>query len=201
MVHIWLIAGYAGSGKTTAAGILEKILPNSATTAFAKRVKDEVAATHAIPRTLLETQEGKAMQITPTKTARDLLIEYAAAKKEETQNPAIWAEYVKEEILQNPTVANWILHDWRYVEEYDCLTTVPGSTLHTIRIQTNKPSSSSPSEHELDNTHIQTIVWNTGSLEEFAYTLRKEVLRPYDTIKNGHKVPIFNVHGSNISNV
>ena len=188
MVHIWLIAGYAGSGKTTAAGILETLLPNSAITAFAKRVKDEVAAIHAIPRTLLETQEGKAMQITPTNTARDLLIEHAAAKKEDTHNPAIWAEYVKEEILQNPTVANWILHDWRYVEEYDCLATVPGSILHTIRIQTNKSPSTSPSEHELDNANIQTIVWNTGSVEEFAATLRREVLR-LPAILNGTSSP------------
>ena len=174
-MNIWLLAGYAGSGKTTAATILQTYLPKSKLTAFAKRVKDDVAKQYNIDRELLETQEGKSSFI-QDKTVRDILIEYSAKHKEDTQNPSIWAEYVRDEILQSHNVEHWIIHDWRYSAEYQTLLTIANVT--TIRIL--NPSvcpSNSPSEHELDNVITDYVVKNSGSMEEFDIRLQEIIYK------------------------
>jgi hypothetical protein len=175
MPHVWLLAGYAGSGKTTAAYLLAKHLPKSRLLAFADRVKDEVAEQYGLPRPLLDTQEGKASLYKDTQTVRDLLIQLSAERKHTMNNPAIWAEYVKKE-LQNPDIEHWIVHDWRYKAEYDCMKSVPDIVLHTLRIQTHRAPPTHPSERELDDQPIETTVWNTGSLEELEATLFQATL-------------------------
>lgn len=164
-MNIILLAGYAGSGKTTAATILLKHVPKGKCTAFAKQVKDDVAAKYNIDRELLDTQEGKATFYNELITYRDLLIEYSAKVKENTQNPGIWAEKVKEEILKEPSVQTWILHDWRYLAELDVLSKIPGAVIHTIRLIRDNKSSNSPSEHELDRTPVDRMIWNIGTID------------------------------------
>ena len=132
-MKILLLTGYAGSGKTTVGKILHAHLPFSNITAFADKVKDYVSNKYAIDRYLCDTQEGKRSIIDAGKTLRQLLIEYSADHKIETQDPAIWARYVHEAMKCSPHIQNWIIHDWRYKEEYEYFRT-EGIPITTIRI-------------------------------------------------------------------
>ena len=173
-MNIWLLAGYAGSGKTTAAAYFQSYLPNSRMTAFASRVKDDVAKQYGFERSMLDTQEGKSSYIPGTKkTVRDCLIEYAADHKESTNNPGIWALYVKEEMEQSPEVSHWILHDWRYLAEYIVLQSIPNARLHTVRVKKSsvKPLESA-SEHELDSTNTEYVLENHGSMTDLREAVR-----------------------------
>ena len=167
-MNIWLFAGYAGSGKTTAATCFQSHIPHSRMTAFAKRVKDDVAKEYGINRSMMETQEGKASRIPGCdKTVRDCLIEYSANHKVSTNDPGIWARYVKEEIEQNPTVANWIIHDWRYFAEYSTIRAILNAKVHTVRVvKSSVKPSESPSEHELDCVETDYVIQNNVSLQE-----------------------------------
>ena len=167
-MNIWLLAGYAGSGKTTAATYVQSHLPNSRMTAFASRVKDDVAKQYGLERALLDTQEGKASFVAgTTKTVRDCLIEYAAEHKVSMNNPGIWALYVKGEIERSPQIGHWILHDWRYLAEYTVLQSIPNAHIHTVRIRKScvQPLESA-SEHELDSTKTEYVIDNDGSMDE-----------------------------------
>jgi len=179
-MHIWLICGYAGSGKTTLGTILNTYLPLSETTAFAKRVKDDVAKKYKILRELCESQKGKATILCDGKTVRDILIEYSAQHKLDTQNPEIWGHYVIEEIMLKPTIQHWIIHDWRYHAELACVQRIPNVRIHTIRILNPMiQASSSPSEHELDDVVVEHIIQNTGSISDLEINLKNSILKEY----------------------
>lgn len=179
-MHIWLICGYAGSGKTTLGTMLHTYLPSAETTAFAKKVKDDVAKKYNISRELCESQKGKATILCEGKTVRDFLIEYSAQHKLDTHNPEIWAHYVVQEIMEKPTIEHWILHDWRYHAELACIQRIPNSQIHTIRILNPViQASSSPSEHELDDVCVKYIINNTGSISDLEYTLKNSILKEY----------------------
>mgnify|MGYP000022194146 CR=1 FL=1 len=161
-MHIWLLAGNAGSGKTTAGIILHTLLAQSCMTAFAKKVKYCVALQNDFDLELCETQEGKA-SIVNGKTIRQLLIEYSLQQKQLHTN-AIWANYVKEEIMANPTV-DWIIHDWRFLAEYETILTIPNAIVHTIRVHNPKVLGAQiPSERELDSFPMN-ILLNEGTMK------------------------------------
>lgn len=177
-VHIWMFCGYAGSGKTHAANHLQSLLNPASTyvSAFADAVKDDVAAMYRLPRTLFDTQEGKASLVkTPDgkRKARDLLIEYSLAMKEAYGN-AVWAEEVVRRIrsvTERRSIEHVILHDLRFKSEvetmYDEFDSSAEFVLHTIRIL--RPSIKSlpiPSEHDLDDFVADTSIENSGSKEE-----------------------------------
>jgi hypothetical protein len=163
--HIWLLSGYAGSGKDTTANILANLLGDLATwDSFAGAVKDDVATMYEFSREYLDTQEGKSRRLQfpdgSWKTVRDLLIEHAEGQKQLT-HPGIWAERLK-----TPTTPHWILSDWRFVDE---LTTIrmrfPHAAIHTVRI--TRPGivpSHSYTEHELDAFAYEYTIDNAGSL-------------------------------------
>jgi dephospho-CoA kinase len=177
-MNIWLLAGYAGSGKTSSAELFQKYLPYSKTTAFAKRVKDDVAALYELDRESLETQEGKAACV-GGKTVRDILIEYSAKHKLET-NPAIWAEYVKQEILESSTIQNWIIHDWRYTAEYQTMLSILSATVITVRVvKSSVKVLDTPSEHELDNTVTDYIIHNNGSFQDLDLQVETIIYRDH----------------------
>ena len=165
--HIWLISGYAGSGKDTVAGILRNILGDnqSATASFAGAVKDEVAAMYDFDRAFLDTQEGKARHVKLANgrqtTVRDLLIHHAESTKEKTGDAAIWAKRIAP-----PPVAHWILSDWRFLEELHSLQArFPQSHIHTVRVM--RPGiypSTSHTEHQLDAFVYEYTIENSGSL-------------------------------------
>lgn len=173
-MHIWLLAGYAGSGKTTAGEMLHTLLPQSCMTAFAKEVKNQVAEVYKLPRGSMDTQEGKATFVEiEQKTVRQLLVEHAAWMKQVYDSPGIWAEYVCREIKAQPDIEHWILHDWRYIAELRTLQTqFPNARMYTLRIQSSRTQlSNCPSEHELDSFQVQHTVSNDGSLAELRMTL------------------------------
>jgi hypothetical protein len=161
MQHIWLIAGYAGSGKDTTADLLMNLLGANTVgrSAFADAVKDDVAAIYDLDRASLNTQEGKALLL-EGRTVRQLLIQHAESAKRE-YGPAIWAEK-----LQAPKVTHWILSDWRFMEEFTTMRArFPQANLHTVRVvRPTIEASTSYTEHELDDFPCQHTIDNTGSL-------------------------------------
>lgn len=171
---IWLLAGYAGSGKTTAGMILKDTLPHSFETSFAKEVKNQVAELYDLDRTMLDTQEGKATFVeSEQKTARQLLVEYSALCKQNTHCPGIWAEYVVDEINKNPHIQHWIIHDWRYFAEVQTIRYfLPFARIHTLRIVNEQvhPTMCS-SERELDYAVVDHIIPNNGSIEDLTRAL------------------------------
>lgn len=167
--HIWLLSGFAGSGKDTAAVLLANLLGSQAIIgSFAGTAKDAVAAKFNIDRRLLDTQEGKAtLVVFPTRqlTLRELLIEYAEREKRKAGNPAVWAERIAA-----PITPHWILSDWRFLDELLYLRMrFPQAAIHTLRIE--RPcvhSSVSHTEHELDSFDFEHHVDNSGSLLHLA---------------------------------
>ena len=162
--HIWLLAGYAGSGKDTAAQLLLSVLGDGAIGSFAGVVKDEVAQLYDIPRSSLDTQEGKATIVhfpTRTITARNLLIEHAEGEKKRTGDPAIWAQRI-----QPPPTSHWILSDWRFLDELLYLRfRFPSAAIHTLRIvRPDVHPLSTYTEHELDGFVFDHTIDNSGSL-------------------------------------
>lgn len=171
--HIWLITGYAGSGKDTTANILADLLTDVATSSFASAVKDDVASMYNFNRAHLDTQEGKAQKIclpTGCKTVREILIEHAEATKTVTHQ-GIWAERL---IAKNPSVTHWILSDWRFIEELIVLRSrFPCARIHTLRVK--RPSiipSESYTERQLDDYIYEYTIENTGSILYIANQLK-----------------------------
>ena len=177
-IHIWMFCGYAGSGKTHAAHHLQSLLNPTTTyvTAFADAVKDEVASIYKIPRTLFDTQEGKASLVkTPDgkRTARELLIDYSLAMKQ-AYGEAVWAEEVVSRIcyiVERRCIEHIIIHDLRFTAEVETIYNKFDSSdtfvLHTIRIV--RPSVVSlpiPSEHNLDDYKANVCIVNNGTVEE-----------------------------------
>jgi hypothetical protein len=160
--HIWLLAGYAGSGKDTTAQMLQQILGNAAIGSFAGAVKDEVAKLYGIERSVLDTQEGKASLLPDRKiTVRSLLIEHAEGEKERTGDSAIWAQRI-----QPPPTIHWILSDWRFLEELLHLRfRFPSAVIHTLRIvRPDVQPLSTYTEHALDTFQFDCTIDNSGSL-------------------------------------
>jgi hypothetical protein len=184
-----MFCGYAGSGKTYAASQIQSILdPGPKTiflTAFADAVKDDVAALYNLPRTLFDTQEGKASRVkTPDgeRTARDLLITYSRAMKD-AYGESVWAEEVVYRIrfvMKHRNIKHIIIHDLRFMSEIETMkrefASSPHIVLHTIRIV--RPSVQSlpiPSEHDLDTYETDICIENSGTLDELNAKLQHEI--------------------------
>jgi hypothetical protein len=164
---IWLISGYAGSGKDTTADILTNLLGNAEVTrdSFAGAVKDEVAAMYEFDRAYLDTQEGKARIVRfpdgTVKTVRELLIEHAESTKVAADDPAVWANRICA-----PNTPHWVLSDWRFLDELlNLRMRFPWAAFATIRVvRPGIHPLSSNTEHELDSFVCQYTIENSGSL-------------------------------------
>lgn len=172
---IYMIAGYAGSGKSTAGTILMTLCGAGAQRrAFGDAVKDDVSRMYNVPRHLLDTQEGKRMMwATPNgeKTLRTLLIEHSAAMKVEHENDGYWADKVVESI--NPEFPT-IIHDWRYGIEYERIKArFQQETIITIRIVRNAVIPlDDPSEHCLDDMYTTYTITNDRTIDELYNSLQ-----------------------------
>ena len=177
---IYLLAGYAGSGKSTAGEILQRACGSARSTAFGKAVKDGVAKIYSIDRELCDTQEGKRTLVTPTNTldpvtVRQLLISYSAYMKRISDD--YWAKLVVEEIMADRDVP-WVIHDWRYRMEYDTLKdNFPYAQIVTIRIvRSGVIPLDEPSEHDLDAYKTKLVIYNDGSVEDLERCLRNTLI-------------------------
>lgn len=176
-LHIWMFCGYAGSGKTHAAKYLHSHAGATAfVTAFADAVKDEVAELYKLPRTLFDTQEGKASLVnTPDgkRVARELLIDYSLAMKE-AYGDSVWAEEVVRRIksvLERRDIQHVIIHDLRFKSEIETMyrefDSSPEFVLHTIRIvRSSVQSLPIPSEHDLDDYETNVVIENNSTIAD-----------------------------------
>lgn len=172
--HIWLVHGYAGSGKDTAAALLASQVKNATISSFASAVKDEVALMYEFDRPYLDTQAGKERIVGfvdgSVHTIRDLIISHAQTQKITYTDPQYWAKRVN----PTPETEHWILSDWRFLAEYECLKTrFPNIPIHTLYIY--RPSViplATETEHELDGFVSEFKVDNSGSLLYLANQLQ-----------------------------
>lgn len=188
-IHIWMMCGYAGSGKTTAANILRTHFDPSTTfiTAFADAVKDDVAVAYNLPREMFDTQKGKATVIkTPDGncTARDLLIDYSLAMKE-AHGEAVWANEVARRIrgeLERRAIEHILIHDWRFIAEIETMKSEflePEFVLHTIRVvRASVKSLDIPSEHNIDYYSADVCIENNGTFDDLNHSIT-EILSQY----------------------
>jgi hypothetical protein len=163
-MHIFLISGFAGAGKSTVANYLKTLRSHSEQTAFAKHVKNFVSDKYDIERTLFDTQEGKKTIVEATHgffTVRDLLILHAEAAKRK-QGEGIWAETVVQEIQSKPDIQNWIIEDWRFPIEYDVLRKAfEHANIHRIRVENKKVEPYHKAEQTLYRESMNCIIDNT----------------------------------------
>jgi hypothetical protein len=176
-MHLWLLSGYAGSGKDTIAAMMLEILNSqgqgqgqgqgqAAQVSFAGAVKDEVAAMYEVTRESLDTQAGKARILHfadgTARTVRDLLIQHAESTKA-AHGPAVWANRLS---FEDEGKNHWILSDWRFLAEREALQQrFPQAVLHTVRI--TRPSVQpldTYTEHELAAVVPDHTIDNSDSL-------------------------------------
>ena len=170
---IFLLSGYAGSGKDTFADILIQMFESKGKSykkyAFADEVKKDISNIYkdSLSSESLLTQEGKAKLIETTegvKTARQLLIEHSANMKK-VHGDNYWAQIVCSQI--DSSIDIHIISDWRYDIEYETIHSYFHSEL-IITVRINRPYisvSSDPSEHELDYKIFDYVVKNYSDLE------------------------------------
>ena len=170
MSILFLLTGYAGSGKTTAGDLLVELLRpyRAKKAAFADDVKLAAAKHYGFPVTLAFTQDGKRSVVHTAegpKTVRDCLIDYSLEMKR-LHGEDVWARRVVDRIFSISTDVPWVLHDWRYLEEAQCLKrSLDPARLVTIRI--TRPGIrplDTPSEHELDGINTSHTIVNNGTI-------------------------------------
>lgn len=178
--EIFLISGYAGSGKDAAGKVYQKL--GYKRYAFADMLKIQCAQKYDFPFELTQTQEGKntvvvlskskGSVVVLNKTVRQLLIEEAALMKELHNDPAYWAKLLAK-IIKTDQPKKVVITDWRYTAELaNFQEEFRDSPITTVRIQRSSVvPSEDPSEHELDNYSCNYTIVNDGSLEQFEETL------------------------------
>lgn len=161
---LYLISGYAGSGKSTVAKQIQSLLPDSQRTAFAKAVKDFVSERYGIERYRFDTQEGKQTVVESAHaifTVRDLLILHAESFKRKIGED-IWANAVVSEIQSKPDIKNWIVEDWRFPIEYTVLRDAfPEATIYRIRVVNTNVKPFNSAENAMDTQFVDYVLDNT----------------------------------------
>jgi hypothetical protein len=156
MTNIILLSGWKGSGKDYVADIIVETY-NYKKIGFADIVKDHVSKKYKIKRRLLDTQEGKMKMYNNIKSHRDLLIDYAEAKRKECVY--YWAKIANERI--NKYNENIVISDWRFIEEYRYLCNNSEYNITTIRINRFETNNSSClTEKSLDDYDFDYIIDN-----------------------------------------
>ena len=178
--QIWLICGYAGSGKDSVGQILFDISEDddqiTSRIAFADEVKKETSKLFQYPIDWAFSQEGKKKVVTKDgRTVRDLLIQHSADEKIKTKDPAIWAKKVASQILEDDEIDIWIIPDWRYVEELETIRNIfPLWTIKTVRvIRSSVIPMNDPSEHQSDGLLTNFVLVHDGTLKDLEKQVKK----------------------------
>jgi len=166
---VYLISGYAGSGKDAVGRVLERV--GFRRYAFAEILKQRSAEDHGFNVALTQTPAGKATVIKSAKThrvatVRALLIEDSALAKRTHADDGYWAKLVCDQIARE-TPKFVVITDWRYNSEYTTLRArFPQAKL--VRIRVVRPSvepSEDPSEHDLDMTPVDFTIDNNSTID------------------------------------
>lgn len=172
MKQILLLSGYAGSGKDAAASLLMEEC-GFQRFAFADALKDLVAAKTGIPVSIFHSSQ-KDTVIPPSskyhpKTYRDLLLQ--VAREERAKDLDVFSRIVVAQICENETSGlRFVISDWRYKREESFLrSAIDPTTYQIVRVRIKRSSvtpSADPTEHDLDDEHMDTVIQNDGSISD-----------------------------------
>ena len=159
-----LLTGYAGSGKDTVGSIFQNY--GFKRYAVADMLKYYSSEKHGFPFGLTQTQEGKS-SLFNSKSVRQYLIEDAALKKQEHNDPAYWIKPLVELIISEG-IENVVITDWRYNAEITHIQeSFPHAEIVTVRIvRGSVVPLVDESEHELDNYSVDFTIQNNGSIDD-----------------------------------
>ncbi len=176
-IQIVMLSGWAGSGKDTVANIM--VTDHGYTRfAFADALKDDVHQSTGIPMQILHSPYMK-MEALPfpidgfpdAYTYRDVIIQHAARQR--ALDNDIYSRKVVDEI-RTKKVVRVVISDWRYQREYEVLRQAfPDATIRKVAIRNPAvPQMDIPSEHDLDEVVMDTIIHNNSSLTDLGMVVK-----------------------------
>lgn len=175
--QIVMLSGWAGSGKDTVANILTSE-HGYTRFAFADALKYDVHECTGIPMQILHSPYMK-MEALPfpidgfpdAVTYRDVIIQHAARQR--ALDNDIYSRKVVDEIRAKKP-ARVVISDWRYQREYEVLKDAfPEVTIRKVAIRNSSvPQMDIPSEHDLDDVPMDTIVHNNSTLTDLALIVK-----------------------------
>jgi hypothetical protein len=175
--QIVMLSGWAGSGKDTVANILTSE-HGYTRFAFADALKYDVHECTGIPMQILHSPHMK-MEALPFPidgfpdaiTYRDVIIQHAARQR--ALDNDIYSRKVVDEIRAKKP-ARVVISDWRYQREYEVLKDAfPEVTIRKVAIRNlSVPQMDIPSEHDLDDAPMDTIVHNNTTLTDLALVVK-----------------------------
>jgi len=182
--RIFLLNGWSKSGKDTCADYLVETY-GFRKFSFAEAAKIQASNEYSFPYELTQTQEGKDTFLPEhNKTVRQVIIEYANAMR--AKSPDVWAKAVADEIKKHQSPLNFVISDWRLLEELLTLQwSLIGSEIIPIHIV--RPSQlispvPDPTEYSLLGFPFKYIITNPGTSE---YIYRIHIMKIlYPLLKN-----------------
>lgn len=176
-VQIVMLSGWAGSGKDTVANMMVTD-HRFVRFAFADALKEDVHQCTGIPMAILHSPYMK-MEPLPfpidgfpdARTYRDVIIQHAARQR--ALDNDIYSRKVVEEIRTKKT-ERVVISDWRYQREYEVLKEAfPGATIRKVAIRNPAVAQMDiPSEHDLDEIPMDTILHNNSSLTDLGLVVK-----------------------------
>lgn len=152
------ICGRQGSGKDTAALMINKITNNRFTTKrFSAKLKEFAGILLGVPADLFEDREFKESYIPQYgMTVRELLQRFGTDFIRETVHPNLWVEAT----LLDYKDHNWIIPDVRFINEADAVKSRGGII---VKINRKTKKDIHPSENEMDFVIPDYEIDNNGS--------------------------------------
>ena len=178
-MRIFMLSGYAGSGKDTVGKILIEL--GYKRYAFADALKHFSADLHKYSFDLTQTEQGKQQLVysqhaDKTASVRTFLIEDSAKAKVDYNDPAYWGRITAQNI-KDDNAEKVVITDWRYTAEIEhIIKTFPQAQIITFRVV--RPGIiplADPSEHELDSATVDLVINNCHPLS----TLKTQIIEAH----------------------
>jgi len=169
-----LLSGWAGAGKDAAASLLADEM-SFERLAFADMLKEDVSHATGLPLDLFHNHSLKDQPIVGSKTPRDLLLSHAVVAR--AVDPDIYSRKIAEYILDS-SHKRFVISDWRYKRELEFLQNTFGRHVRIVRGRIERDGivpSNDPSEHDLDDAHVEFTVENNGGLSRFRDEIKAAV--------------------------
>jgi hypothetical protein len=180
---IFLLTGYCGCGKTTAALLMKKLLKShiSHLAIFDDPIMKDASEKHRFPLELARTHAGKQSIIhtlTPPKKLHELIDDHRAELKR-IYGEDILTRKIIDTVYSFPSSDTWIIHDWRFLEDASGLkSALDPAALITVRIVRSGVAEDS-ADVGLNTSH--TIV-NDGSIKDLEAQLAAMMRQYYGTL-------------------